>query len=135
MRHSFANWALEVGLSIVDLSRYTGTSVEMIHRTYDDQKSQRELWLRSSGSSCSTRLPWATSRRRLMQRPLSEISSTYRSHVRTVRGPAPSLVGDDERTWGRSLLLLSSRLWIRSVSSSIERLVYEGRPAGRTREG
>ena len=34
MRHSFATWALDAGLSIFDLSRYMGTSVEMIDRTY-----------------------------------------------------------------------------------------------------
>ena len=34
MPHSFATWALDAGLSIFDLSRYMGTSVEMIDRTY-----------------------------------------------------------------------------------------------------
>ena len=34
MRHSFAAWALDAGLSIFDLSRYMGTSVETIDRTY-----------------------------------------------------------------------------------------------------
>jgi len=34
MRHSFATWALAAGLSIFDLSRYMGTSVEMIDRVY-----------------------------------------------------------------------------------------------------
>ena len=34
MRHSFATWGLDAGLSIFDLSRYMGTSVEMIDRTY-----------------------------------------------------------------------------------------------------
>ena len=34
MRHSFATWALDAGLSIFDLSRFMGTSVEMIDRTY-----------------------------------------------------------------------------------------------------
>jgi hypothetical protein len=34
MRHSFATWALHAGLSIFDLSRFMGTSVEMIDRTY-----------------------------------------------------------------------------------------------------
>ncbi len=34
MRHSFATWALDAGLSIFDLSRYMGTSVEMIDRVY-----------------------------------------------------------------------------------------------------
>ena len=34
MRHSFATWALDAGLSIFDLSRYMGTSVEMSDRTY-----------------------------------------------------------------------------------------------------
>ena len=34
MRYSFATWALDAGLSIFDLSRYMGTSVEMIDRTY-----------------------------------------------------------------------------------------------------
>ena len=34
MRHSFATWALDAGLSIFDLGRYMGTSVEMIDRTY-----------------------------------------------------------------------------------------------------
>ena len=34
MRHSFATWALDAGLSIFDLSRYMGTSVETIDRTY-----------------------------------------------------------------------------------------------------
>ena len=36
LRHapSFATWALDAGLSIFDLSRYMGTSVEMIDRTY-----------------------------------------------------------------------------------------------------
>jgi len=34
MRHSFATWALDAGLSIFELSRYMGTSVEMIDRTY-----------------------------------------------------------------------------------------------------
>jgi hypothetical protein len=33
-RNSFATWALDAGLSIFDLSRYMGTSVEMIDRTY-----------------------------------------------------------------------------------------------------
>jgi len=33
MRHSFATWALDAGLSIF-ASRYRGTSVEMIDRTY-----------------------------------------------------------------------------------------------------
>ena len=34
LRHSFATWALDAGLSILDLSRYMGTSVEIIDRTY-----------------------------------------------------------------------------------------------------
>jgi integrase len=34
LRHSFATWALDAGLSIFELARYTGTSVEMIDRTY-----------------------------------------------------------------------------------------------------
>ena len=34
MRHSFATWALDAGLSIFELARYMGTSVEMIDRTY-----------------------------------------------------------------------------------------------------
>ena len=34
MRHSFATWALDAGLSIFDLCRYMGTTVEMIDRTY-----------------------------------------------------------------------------------------------------
>ena len=34
MRHSFATWALDAGLSIFHLSRYMGTRVEMIDRTY-----------------------------------------------------------------------------------------------------
>jgi integrase len=34
MRHSFATWALDAGASIFDLSRFMGTSVEMIDRTY-----------------------------------------------------------------------------------------------------
>ncbi len=34
MRHSFATWALAAGLSIFELARYMGTSVEMIDRTY-----------------------------------------------------------------------------------------------------
>jgi integrase len=34
LRHSFATWALHAGLSIFELSRYMGTSVEMIDRTY-----------------------------------------------------------------------------------------------------
>ena len=33
MRHSFAIWALAAGLSIFELARYMGTSVEMIDRT------------------------------------------------------------------------------------------------------
>ena len=34
LRHSFATWALAAGLSIFELARYMGTSVEMIDRTY-----------------------------------------------------------------------------------------------------
>jgi integrase len=34
MRHSFATWALDAGLSMFELARYMGTSVEMIDRTY-----------------------------------------------------------------------------------------------------
>jgi integrase len=34
LRHSFATWALDAGLSIFELARYMGTSVEMIDRTY-----------------------------------------------------------------------------------------------------
>jgi integrase len=34
MRHSFATWALAAGLSIFELARYMGTSVDMIDRTY-----------------------------------------------------------------------------------------------------
>lgn len=34
LRHSFATWALAAGLSIFELARYMGTSVDMIDRTY-----------------------------------------------------------------------------------------------------
>ena len=34
LRHSFATRALAAGLSILELARYMGTSVEMIDRTY-----------------------------------------------------------------------------------------------------
>ena len=34
LRHSFATWALDAGLSIFELARYLGTSVEMIDRVY-----------------------------------------------------------------------------------------------------
>ena len=34
LRHSFATWALDAGLSIFELARYMGTSVEMIDRVY-----------------------------------------------------------------------------------------------------
>ena len=34
IRRSFATWALDAGLSIFELARYMGTSVEMIDRTY-----------------------------------------------------------------------------------------------------
>jgi integrase len=34
LRHSFATWALGAGLSIFELARYMGTSVDMIDRTY-----------------------------------------------------------------------------------------------------
>jgi len=34
MHHSFATWALDAGLSTFDLSRYMGTPVVMIDRTY-----------------------------------------------------------------------------------------------------
>ena len=34
MRHSFATWGLDAGLSIFELARSMGTSVEMIDRTY-----------------------------------------------------------------------------------------------------
>ena len=34
LRHSFATWALDAGLSIFELARHMGTSVEMIDRVY-----------------------------------------------------------------------------------------------------
>lgn len=34
LRHTFATWALAAGLSIFELARYMGTSVDMIDRTY-----------------------------------------------------------------------------------------------------
>jgi integrase len=34
LRHSFATWALAAGLSIFELARYMGTSVDMIDRTF-----------------------------------------------------------------------------------------------------
>jgi integrase len=33
LRHTFATWALDAGLSLFEVSRYMGTSVEMIDRT------------------------------------------------------------------------------------------------------
>ena len=64
LRHSFATWALDAGLSIFDLSRYMGTSVEMIDRTYghlaqDTEESARArldaAYARRSGHEGGTR--------------------------------------------------------------------------------
>jgi integrase len=47
LRHSFATWALDAGLSIFELARYMGTSVEMIDRTYGHLAQGAEASARS----------------------------------------------------------------------------------------
>jgi hypothetical protein len=57
MRHWFATWALDAGLSIFELSRYLGSSVEMIDRVYGHLAKGAEGSARTS--STPTRSVWA----------------------------------------------------------------------------
>ena len=55
MRHSFATGALDAGLSIFDLSRYMGMSVEMIDRTYGHLAQGAEQSARAKLDAAYTR--------------------------------------------------------------------------------
>lgn len=56
LRHSFATWALDAGLSIFELARYMGTSVEMIDRTYGHLAKGAEDSARSKLDAYANRL-------------------------------------------------------------------------------
>ena len=63
MRHSFATWALAAGLSIFELARYMGTSVEMIDRTYGHLAKGSEDAARAkldAHSAAENGIVWAT---------------------------------------------------------------------------
>ena len=62
MRHSFATWALDAGLSIFELARYMGTSVEMIDRVYGHLAHGAE-------DTARARLDAAYTRRLAQERP------------------------------------------------------------------
>ena len=57
LRHSFATWALDAGLSIFELARYMGTSVEMIDRTYGHLAHGAEETARAKLDAAYIRLP------------------------------------------------------------------------------
>ena len=65
MRHSFATWALDAGLSIFELARYMGTSVEMIDRVYGHLAHGAE-------DTARARLDAAYTRRLAQERPASD---------------------------------------------------------------
>ena len=63
LRHSFATWALAAGLSIFELARYMGTSVDMIDRTYGHLARGSEDVARAkldAHSAAETGIVWAT---------------------------------------------------------------------------
>jgi len=56
LRHSFATWALAAGLSIFELARYMGTSVEMIDRTYGHLAKGAEVSAQAKFDAYASRL-------------------------------------------------------------------------------
>ena len=72
LRHSFATWALAAGLSIFELARYMGTSVEMIDRTYGHLAKGSEDTARAkldAHSAAENGIVWATIGPRPPERP------------------------------------------------------------------
>lgn len=59
MRHSFATWALDAGLSIFELSRYLGSSVEMIDRTYGHLAKGAEVTAKNKMDAYASRTDMA----------------------------------------------------------------------------
>jgi integrase len=65
LRHSFATWALDAGLSIFELARYMGTSVEMTDRVYGHLAHGAE-------DTARERLDAAYAKRLARERPATE---------------------------------------------------------------